>query len=776
MKRFFAGCVLLLMCVPVTGLFAKDNTAIETFINSVRRTNTFVPVTNIWQADNNFDMKALLENVAAVQPLTIDYNNVAELMEQKKMAISLVIPGVNGGSYTIDLARYEFLTNDFQVHTLGENNVDEPFHYTPGLYYRGVVNGIPGSVAAFSFFRNEVYGIFSIPGEGNYTLVPNTMVGEYYDYNTHYVLYNDNDLKITQYAPKCDADQLPDMTELMEMGAKTTTTANNKVYNNCTEVRVFEVGDYALYLTRGSNVTNVTNFLTALFNNQSTVYRNEGIPIVLKYVQVNSAKDNYQNITVSSSKRHLDTFGKVTKNVLHGCDLALLMSTHLNGGYGALGGIAWLKAMCTSYNSSNFFGPYAFCNLSNSGVTNFPTYSWNVSMTCHEMGHVLGSPHTHRCCWNPPGTGTTAIDGCTTLEGSCPDPGDPTPAVGGTIMSYCHLTSTGINLANGFGPQPGDTIRRFISNKVSSSCQAKYTPTATVAKSNKTLTANRECSDMVSGVSTTYYWYDNNTADHADDTLVLMIRKNGNNIGNLNSSGFTVTTGTLPGYGSGNADTVTFPIGTSGVAATNMTMQRYWKVTTTVNPTSAVEVMFPFLAQDTADVNGSVPGVAALADYRMYTAKNPVDPSPASSFPGATPTSFKVYTYGSAPSSSNWSLTTVGTTHLASMMITDISAGGTGFYPASVILPGVGIVDNRLPQGDMRIYPNPASNVINVDVYGLNITNVQIVDIQGRVMKAVDGPAALVSVPLDEMASGMYFVRVRTEQGQVLTKRMTVMK
>lgn len=776
MKRFLAYCIILVLFIPLSGAYARDNTAIETFINSVRRTNTFVPVTNIWQADNNFDKKALLENVAAVQPLTIDYNNVAALLEQKKMAISLVIPGVNGGSYTIDLARYEFLTNDFEVHTLGEHNVDEPFHYTPGLYYRGVVNGIPGSVAAFSFFRNEVYGIFSIPGEGNYTLVPNTMAGEYYDYNTHYVLYNDNDLKITQYAPKCDADQLPDMTDLMETGAKTTTTANNKVYNNCTEIRVFEVGDYALYQTRGSSVTNVTNFLTALFNNQSTIYRNEGVPIVLKYVQVNSASDNYQNITVASSKRHLDTFGKVTKNVLHGCDLALLMSTHLNSGYGALGGIAWLKAMCTSYNSSNFFGPYGFCNLSNSGVTNFPTYSWNVSMTSHEMGHILGSPHTHRCCWNPPGTGTTAIDGCTTLEGSCPDPGDPTSAVGGTLMSYCHLTSTGINLANGFGPQPGDTIRRFISNKVSSSCQAKYTPTATLAKSNKVLTANRECTDLTGGVSTTYYWYDNNTADHTDDTLVLMMRKNGNNIGNLNTPGFAVTTGTLPGYGSGRADTVTFPAGTSGVAATNMTMQRYWKVTTTVNPTSAVEVMFPFLAQDTADVNGSVPGVAALADYRMYTAKNPVDPSPASSFPGATSSSFKVYTYGSSASTSNWSLTTAGTTHLASMMMTDVSAGGTGFYLGSAVLPGVGIGSTGVHTGDVQIYPNPTNNVIHIETTVAAITGVQLIDLQGRVMKAVSDAGKAITIAVSDMANGMYFMRIQMEGGKVETRKITVMK
>src|SRR5690606_21482823 len=77
----------------------------------------------------------------------------------------------------------------------------------------------------------------------------------------------------------------------------------------------------------------------------------------------------------------------------------------------------------------------------------------------HEMGHNLGSPHTHACAWNG---NNTAIDGCGPTagysEGSCPMA--PLPTNGGTIMSYCHLVSgVGINFNNGFGPQPGDLIR-----------------------------------------------------------------------------------------------------------------------------------------------------------------------------------------------------------------------------------------------------------------------------------------------------------------------------
>jgi hypothetical protein len=75
----------------------------------------------------------------------------------------------------------------------------------------------------------------------------------------------------------------------------------------------------------------------------------------------------------------------------------------------------------------------------------------------HEMGHLMGSRHTHACVWNG---NNTAIDGCAATEGNCPQP--PIPAGGGTIMSYCHLQGVGINFNNGFGPQPTAAILNNI--------------------------------------------------------------------------------------------------------------------------------------------------------------------------------------------------------------------------------------------------------------------------------------------------------------------------
>lgn len=68
-------------------------------------------------------------------------------------------------------------------------------------------------------------------------------------------------------------------------------------------------------------------------------------------------------------------------------------------------------------------------------TSNFPApgQDFSVSVLCHELGHTLGSPHTHNCFW-PGGP----IDRCYALEGTsenCSQGFMEEP--NGTIMSYC---------------------------------------------------------------------------------------------------------------------------------------------------------------------------------------------------------------------------------------------------------------------------------------------------------------------------------------------------
>ncbi len=752
-KRIGYVGIALLLCFFAVRSFATNYTPMDAFISRMKTTNEFVTVSNIWTPDNNFDKTELLKFVEEAQPLSIDYAHVAEFMKAKHSAISLVVPGVNGSTYTIELGKYDILANDFEVHAVGENGKDTKVDYTPGLYYRGIVKGIQGSVASFSFFNNEVYGIFSIPDVGNFVLVPNSMTGKEWDYHRDYILYNDVKIIDKSQGPGCDADLLPDVYGEQKLGGKTTTFLNNMVYNSCNQLRVMEVADYDTYTKKGSNVTTVTNFLTALFNNQATIYRNEGVPIVLRYVQVNTATDIYQAITIKQSIRFLKKFGGATKNVMHGCDLALLLSTVS----GNMGGVAWLKALCSSY-AFDSSGPYGFANISNSGVTNFPTYSWNLMVLAHEMGHIVGSPHTHRCCWNPPAR-ITAIDACMTLEGSCATPSPAYPSGGGTVMSYCHLQSVGINLTKGFGMQPGDTIRRHIRTKFSTTCGEVYRPNVALQVAGKTLSANRECTDIYGGDTTTYYWFDKNTADQADDTLVLVMKKHRNNIGTLDSAGFSVMTATISGYGGGTADLVSFPAGTSGTSLTNnYAMRRYWKITTTQEPTSPVTVMFPFTAKDTSDVNGSTPGASPLTSYKFYKVNTPTNPNPGvDSVMFAPSANVTIYGYATSPSTSKWSYSNIGTTLFASMKMSTLNGGGTGFYPSS--FTAVGDLYGSNPS--LAVFPNPTKDEWNITTEaGTDQVMFRLYTADGRlVLEQELKPASVTAISGKALAAGLYFYR-----------------
>jgi cysteine-rich repeat protein len=108
------------------------------------------------------------------------------------------------------------------------------------------------------------------------------------------------------------------------------------------------------------------------------------------------------------------------------------------------GGIAYIGSVCNAqyaFGVSQVFGSF---DLSS------PTQIWDVVVTTHEMGHNLGSPHTH--CYSP------EVDKCYNHETGCYS--GPVVASRGTIMSYCHLLSGGLaNIDLVFGPVVSTTIR-----------------------------------------------------------------------------------------------------------------------------------------------------------------------------------------------------------------------------------------------------------------------------------------------------------------------------
>lgn len=128
-------------------------------------------------------------------------------------------------------------------------------------------------------------------------------------------------------------------------------------------------------------------------------------------------------------------------------DLAMFLTMR-----GGLGGIAQtIGGLCESGNS------YCAGDVLQT-VKNYPTWSWDVGMLTHEIGHLAGAIHTQSCYW-PGGP----LDSCITSESGTCVTSDQVRPTRGTIMSYCHqLFDQGATMALEFHPLHRRIVRSFL--------------------------------------------------------------------------------------------------------------------------------------------------------------------------------------------------------------------------------------------------------------------------------------------------------------------------
>ena len=339
----------------------------------------------------------------------------------------------------LDLVEFNLLTDDFSL----VNSKNEEVKYQKGKYYTALTDDKTG-FGAFSFYDNKLIGLVSYQSGETYN------IGTTGNASSEYIIYKDKDFMDDLHL-YCDTKD--DYFELSEESAET----NNSSLSSGKCINIYIEADYALYIQNGKSIKETTDYILGLFAESALLYKKEGINIKVSKIKIWEIPDSYSK---AASGEALSQFS--SNNYESETDLNLLLALGANG----LGGIAYLNALCKKYRH------FAYANIS-ATYKNIPVYSWSAMVITHELGHNLGSKHTHSCSWNG---NYTQIDDCgniyyynsgDTPEGDfCFDPDDPIiPLDGGTIMSYCHLIgSVGINLHKGFGLQPGDYIRNKVAN------------------------------------------------------------------------------------------------------------------------------------------------------------------------------------------------------------------------------------------------------------------------------------------------------------------------
>jgi len=409
--------VTFLFVICNTFVYAQKHINNQVNLARARNTQTQYSPFNLSSTPQSFGNTFVLNNNVIL--LDVIPSVLAEIENNEPDFLSVEIPISNKNILTLELIPHEIFAPGHRV----LNSLDQESNVAKGVFYKGIIKGDESSIVSINIIEGEISGIIS-NNKGNFNL------GKLNN-SSQYVFYNDYELS-NKPAFNCDVSD-EGLKQMIESEVQNSTMATNVA---CGSISIYIEADNALYINKGSTIANANNFVNTVFSQVAVLYDNEGIQITISQTKIWNTVDPYASVA-STTSAVLSAFRTQVSTTFNG-HLGHLFSTRNLGG-----GRAGLNVLCAK-------GTGVSGNLSNS-TPNVPTYSWNVMVVTHELGHNFGSPHTHSCTW-PNG----AIDNCATTEGGC-SPG-PAPTNGGTIMSYCH-TAGGINFALGFGMLPGNLIR-----------------------------------------------------------------------------------------------------------------------------------------------------------------------------------------------------------------------------------------------------------------------------------------------------------------------------
>ncbi len=231
-------------------------------------------------------------------------------------------------------------------------------------------------------------------------------------------------------------------------------------------VEIYIEADYSAFSKNGGTLESAEMWVLAVMNQVALFYDEVGIPITVSGIKVYTTEASDPYLAFGDTGALLPFFrDKMNQEGFNG------RLAHLFSGRGLGGGIAYLNSLCSNFTNVAVSG-----NMSSGGTT-YSTYTWNIGVVAHELGHNFGSNHTHDCVWNG---NNTQIDDCGNVywynnghpeyNGSCYDNDNRIlPGNSGTIMSYCHAAGGGsINLNLGFHPQVRDLIySRYLNSNCS---------------------------------------------------------------------------------------------------------------------------------------------------------------------------------------------------------------------------------------------------------------------------------------------------------------------
>jgi len=344
----------------------------------------------------------------------------------------VLLPGAD--VVTFDVRPFSVLASDAILVEATENgDVRRPFDAM--IQLSGKVREWPGSHVVFTVFERATWGYIERP----------TPTG-----TDRYVIQAGKVARLGERMPdgfKCFAEDLANYqqrTDSIFASVRNNATMKSGIVDvQNSRTQVVEVATecaQSFFNAHGGTLSESASYAIALMGAVSAVFeRDANVAIRVPFLRIWSTTDPYPGDIGAALGGMRDVWGKSMQYVRR--STAVLLSNNVGGG------LAWVGVLCSGYG---------YCVSGVGGAVNFPAggYLWDIDVTSHELGHNIGSSHTHNCGWAP------AIDSCWNAEGGCYAGTKPRP---GSIMAYCHLTPFGNQLL--FHPRVASLFRAVTENR-----------------------------------------------------------------------------------------------------------------------------------------------------------------------------------------------------------------------------------------------------------------------------------------------------------------------
>jgi hypothetical protein len=115
-----------------------------------------------------------------------------------------------------------------------------------------------------------------------------------------------------------------------------------------------------------------------------------------------------------------------------------------------------------------------------------------------------------------------------------------------------------------------------------------------------------------------------------------------------------------------------------------------------------------------------------------------------------------------------------------------VNISGDWFNPGGSLIPGTPMIravfgsadfataDPEVPAEamDIKLFPNPASNILHISTTGLTLSHIRMIDLQGRVLLNQEGNHSEIDVT--SLPAGMYLVQLITVDGRYVNRKMVI--